>query len=47
MATMNRTMQQVMDRDRGEMDEGENCPMPTSAAFKAAAKTEKPVKAKK
>ena len=29
MATMNRTMQQVMDRDGGDMDESENCPMPT------------------
>jgi hypothetical protein len=30
MATMQRTMSQVMDREEGEgMEEGENCPMPT------------------
>lgn len=29
MATMNRTMEQAMDREEGDMEEGENCPMPT------------------
>ena len=30
MATLKRTMEQVMDREEGEdMSAGENCPMPT------------------